>query len=53
MRVTLTQVRKLHDAYAGTSAKWGEDNMATSNAMVRYWEARSAYEAQTGKKYVR
>ena len=50
-KVTITSVRRLHDAYGEAVGRWGEDNQATVRALVAYWEARTAYEAQSGKAY--
>lgn len=48
---TITQVRRLHDAYGEAQARWGENNMATVRAMCAFYDAKEAYEAKTGKAY--
>ncbi len=47
---TITEVRKAHGQYGDALVRWGENNMETSRAMIRYWDLRTAFEA-TGKTY--
>lgn len=47
---TITEVRKAHGQYGDALCRWGENNMETQYAMIRYWDLRTAFEA-TGKTY--
>lgn len=51
-RVTKAQVTRAHNAWGDCAARWGDDNIATMNALVRYHELRAAWESQTGRSYL-
>lgn len=48
-KILKRDVLQAENRYLDDKVRWGEDNQQTMRSMVRYWDLRTAYEAQTGK----
>jgi hypothetical protein len=52
-KVKVTEVRKAHDLFAETEARYGENNMETIRKLAAYQDLRARYESESGKTYKR